>query len=410
MTRRWCAIGLLALVGGSLGACSDDGPGEGEARLEVDGEAIVERAGGDRETVDDSTDLGEGDRVSVRSGEAVMRLAGGTTFELREGLGDADGTTVLMAERPVLEAGDLLVTTPSSMPLEADGTEVVVREGAARLTRAFGMSASAYDADVELDSAGVAVDVPALRQAAVPDLGRPRPARPVDYDEADPWDRRYLGAAMSFDDELEVMADQLTSMLPEGEGRTIGFLRLVLPGLEDEAGLEDTAISRSLVDRRPGDHVIGAAITDLGERGSFEDRWADVFGFRDEGAAWGIVALDQAVRGEPVLGSVEQAFDTSFDEVVAPPVTAPTTPTTPTAPTGGGDRGTTDGSSGGGDGGDDGGTDGGTPPPEEPVTPTVPPIIPPPLLPTPEDPAPELAPVVEPVVDLVVDLLGGLLG
>jgi hypothetical protein len=410
VTRRWCAIGLIALVGGSLAACSDDGPGEGEARLEVDGEALVERAGGDRETVDDSTDLGEGDRVSMSTGQAVMRLAGGTTFELREGLGDADGTTLLMADRPVLEAGDLLVTTPGSVPLEADGTEVVVREGAARLTRAFGMSASAYDADVELDSAGVALDVPALRQAAVPDLGRPRPARPVDYDESDPWDRRYLGAAMSFDDELERLADDLTSRLPEGEGRTIGFLRLVLPGLEDEAGLDDADISQSLVDRRPGDNVIGAAITDLGERGSFEERWADVFGFRDEGAAWGIVALDQAVRSEPVLGTVEQAFDTSFDEVVAPPTTTPTTPTTPVEPGGGGDRGATGGSTDGGDGGDDGGTDGGTPPPTEPTTPTIPPIVPPPLLPTPEEPVPELAPVVEPVVDLVADLLGGLLG
>ena len=59
MSRRWRALVLVALLGAPVAACSDDGPGEGEARLEVDGQATVERADGDRETVDDSTDLGE---------------------------------------------------------------------------------------------------------------------------------------------------------------------------------------------------------------------------------------------------------------------------------------------------------------------------------------------------------------
>ena len=176
MTGRWRVLVLVALLGAPLAACSDDGPGEGEARLEVNGQATVERADGDRETVDDSTDLGRGDRVSVIEGVAVMRLHGGATFELRRPRREAADTTVVMGSPPVLEAGDLLVTTPDSTTVEADGTEVQVSEGAARVTRAFGMSASAYDADLELDSAGVPAEVPALRQMVVPDLGRPRPA------------------------------------------------------------------------------------------------------------------------------------------------------------------------------------------------------------------------------------------
>ena len=114
MTGRWRAVVLVVLLGAPAAACSDDGPGEGEAHLEVDGKAIVERADGDRETVDDSTDLERGDRVTMDEGVAVMQLQGGTTFELREGILEAADTALVMESRPVLEAGDLLVTTPGS--------------------------------------------------------------------------------------------------------------------------------------------------------------------------------------------------------------------------------------------------------------------------------------------------------
>jgi hypothetical protein len=400
VTGRWRALVLVVLLGAPMAACSDDGPGDGEARLEVDGEALVERADGDEETVDDDTDLDEGDRVTVTNGVAVMRLSGGTTFELRKGLGDAAAdTSVLMAQRPVLEAGDLLVTTPDTAKLEADGTEVDVVEGAARVTRAFGMSVSAYDADVGLDSAGVAAEVPALRRIAVPELGRPpRRVNPVDYDVQDPWDRRHLGAWMDVGADLERLSQDLTGRLPDGGGRTAAFYRLVLPGLEDEREFPD----RFTPDREPGETLIGAAITDLGEKGTFGDRWEAVFDFRDAGAEWGIVAYDQAVDADPLRGSVEEAFNASFDEVAQGP--GPVAP-----PTGGTDGGT----DGGADGGTDGGTDGtdGSPPTTDPTPPpTSPPVTTPPVTPpTTPEPPPELNPVVDPVVAIVEDLLGGLL-
>jgi hypothetical protein len=409
VSTSWRALVVVALLGATVAACSDDGPGEGEAHLEVDGKAVVQRADGESEDVDDSTDLGRGDRVEVTDGVALMRLKGGTTFELREGLSDAASTTVLMDKVPVLEAGDLLVSTPDSTRLEADGTDVVVREGAARLSRAFGMSASAYDADLELDSAGVESKVRALRQVAVPDLGRPRPPRPVQYEDDDPWDRRFLGAAMAFEEDLEKLADELTGRLPRNEGRTAGFFRLVLPSLEDEDAFTPELLSSiDPLHRDQGDTLIGAAITERGKRGSFDDRWRAVFDFRDEGAAWGIVALDQAVQSEPVFNDVELAFNTSANELVSAPVQEPSS--------GGGQPGGTD--SGGsatppssGGGGTDGGTRGGggsTTPTTTPNT-LPPPISPPPTSPPSEPPA-QLDPVVEPVSDLVDDLLGGLLG
>src|SRR5436190_1132302 len=101
-----------------------------------------------------------------------------------------------------------------------------------------------------------------------------------------------------------------------------------------------------------------AAIPDLGERGSFSDRWDEVFAFHDDGAKWGIVALDQAVKSEPLIGTVEEAFNSSFDQVVLGP-DASGGPTTPGTSDGGTDGGGTDA---GADGGTGGGTDGGSSP------------------------------------------------
>jgi hypothetical protein len=340
-----------------------------------------------------------------------MHMAGGTVLELREGLADGEAgddraaadTAVVMGTRPVLEAGDLLVSTEESFGIEADGTDVEVTEGSARVTRALGMSVAAYDADVALDSAGVQAEVPALRQMVVPDLGRPaRDLRPITPNRDDTWDLRLLGAAMALGDRLDNFADGFTPTIPAGEGRTVGFFKLVYAGLEDEPDFVDQLL-QPYRDNEPGDTLIGAAIADLGERGDFDERWQAVFDFHDDGAEWGIVALDQAVRSDPLLGSIEDALD-SFAE--APEFVLSLEPGSAGSDTGSGSPPTDDASGGGADGGGTPTTQPGSQPP--PVT-TLPPPVTTPTLP-PIEPAEELAPVVDPVTDLLDDLVGGLLG
>lgn len=378
------ALALAALV---PAGCSDDGPGEGEARLEVDGQALVERRDGDEEIVDDSTNVGPGDRVEVTEGVATMALRGGSRLELRAGLGDAGDSMLLMGDVPVLEAGDLLVSSPGSTAVEAAGTGLVVEQGSAQVTRSLGMGVSAYDAAVRLDSAGQERTVPALREMRVPALGRPPQApRPVAYDPKDPWDRRFLGAAIDLGDRLEALATGYTRNLREDEGRTPGFFRLVLPGLDDEP-----AFGSELIDiaRPPGQTLIGAAIADLGRRGEFVERWNSVFRFKDEGAHWGLVALDQDVSGSPLLGAIEQAVSSSPLAFVEPVADAPA-PTVPPSVPGDGEPTTTT-----------------TSPPSTNPPPTSPPTTEPPLGPfTP----PALEPVVDPVQGLVSGLVSGLLG
>jgi hypothetical protein len=385
-------IAVLAL--GAVG-CSDDGPGPGEAQLEVDGVAQVRRADGERERVTGDALLHRGDRVEVTRGEGELELPDGQRLELRAAFGNGTNTAVTVDDAPVLEQGDLLVIARDAhVELEAAETEITVESGAARVSRYLGVDLGIYSGRASVESAGAVRDVRALRRLSVPVLGRPaRTLRPVRYDADDPWDRRYLGAAMALGEQLQGYARAYTASLEPGEGRSAGFYRLVLPSLENDRDFDQ----RLLTPRRaPGEFLVGAAITDLGDGDSFVERWREVFSFRDEGAPWGLVALDQRVDRGPLLESVEDALSVSPFEFTAPPATSTTAPTEPPAtsppPTTG-------------------------PSPTAPPPPTQPTTAPPPTPAAPTTPItqPEvLDPVIEPennpIGDLLDDFLGGILG
>ncbi len=385
-------LGLVLAVGVALGpvaACSDDEPDEGEARFDVDGTAqIVRQDGEQEEVVDEDVQVGVGDQVTLDQGTGTLVLRDDVVLELRSGVGDPEDTVLVMGPIPVLEAGDLLVTAPESLEVSAAETRVTVTGGSARVGRAADVEVAAYDADVHLDSAGQERDIPALREMQVPALGLPPEApRPLQYDPADAWDRRFLGEAIDLGERLEALAAGYTQNLDEGEARTPSFFKQVLPGLVDEVDFTVDLLDR---DRPAGETLVGAAIADLGNRGTFAERWASIFAFRDEGAAWGLVALDQGVDRGPLLGAVTDAVEAS-PVAIAPsrprrgtsatgatvPTTVPTTPTTPrpgspttTVPPG-------ESSGGGGSGG---------------------------LL------GPLLGPIIDPVSDLLAGLIDGLLG
>lgn len=388
--RRGLVLGAIALCLAPIAACSDDGPKEGEARLDLEGRAEVERQDGDTETLTESDRLRVGDRITIEEGRAVLRLPGGASLELRKGRGDADDTAVTMGPTPVLESGDLLVITEDEVVIDVADTEVAVSDGAARLSRGVGLTAGSYTADLHLDSAGATRDVRALRQLSVAAVGQPpTEPSPLVVDSADPWDRRFLGDAIDLGGRLEALSTGFTANLRAGTDLTVGFFAGVLSGL----GNEPDFVAGLLDDERPaGETVIGAAIAQLGERGTFAERWRSVFAFREAGAGWGLVALDQGVDGAALLQAVNGAVN------AAPLATATTQPVGPrpsieppdTVP---------------------GATDGGTPgsPGQGPTT-----TLPPPVLPGPEDPPglldPILDPLLQPVTDVLNSLIGGLLG
>jgi hypothetical protein len=274
-------------------------------------------------------------------------------------------------------------------------TDISIADGAARLSRGVGLTAASYTADVHLDSAGATRQIDPLRQISVASLGQPPTGvAPLVVDPADPWDRRFLADAIDLGQRLEALSSGFTANLRRGTVLDLAFFTGVVPALAQQP-----AFTADLLDgeRDAGETVVGAAIAQLGDRGTFAERWQSVFSFRDSGAGWGLVALDQGVDGGEVLAAVRSAVDAA---PLATPTTRPQGGGTSAAPPIG--SGTTPGQSGGN--------------PGSPVNSTTS-TLPAPVLPSPP-PAdddeglldPILDPLLTPVTNILNSLIGGLLG
>lgn len=300
--RRLAGMLAAVLIAVAGSACTDDKVSADEASVLVDPDSsvLVAERGGKMRPAEGRVTLHLGAQVKVLKGSASVSLHDGAQLEVRTGSEIQLGTPI------VLVSDDLLVTSAAApVKVAVAGSRFTV-SGVARLSRDFAASAAAYRGRVELRSAARSLTIPALRQAAAASLGV-LPAEPeaLDYDPGDAWDRRFLGSAIDLGEELEAKSEGFTRSLDPGEGRTPGFYRLLLPDLEDEPAFG----AESIGDRRAGELLIGATIAVSGTRGSFAERWASVFEFRDQKARWGLVALDQQVADlKGVVGAVDQAI------------------------------------------------------------------------------------------------------
>jgi hypothetical protein len=373
-----------------LAACSRSGVPFGQARLTVarGAKVTVTRAGHAAEAVTGSLTVHTGDRVKVTGGTASMALPGRATLELRGPRAGRAGSEVRLAAAPTLLAGDVLVQRDQgSLTLAAGGSEVTIRDGAARVSRDPSITAAAYAGEAMLKTTGRTLAVPAFRQATIAVLGvLPGRPSPLALDATDPWDNRFLGLAIDLSQELQQDSDGFSSNLASGSGRSVGFFKQVLPALADQPAFQPDLIDQA---RQPGETLVGAAIALTGVRGDFTSRWSSVFSFRNDGAAWGLVALDQAVTDAPRLSTTVQA---ALGRATFGPATLGSTQSA--APPPGGSTPTTSGGGGGG------GTTTTRPSGPPPTTPTTGPVPKPPVT-TPGDP------VVNPVIDAINNLLGG---
>jgi hypothetical protein len=350
--RRWGAalVGVAALALAMAGCSRSSTPTAG--RLTVDGQAEVTSPGEGRREVTGSRDLDVGDRVRVRQGTAVIRLPDDRRLELRQGSDlELQETEQDDTVRPAVMAGDVLVISDDEpLAVAATSAEVAVR-GDARISRGVALLVATYEGTAELTSAGSSLAVPALRQTALPPTGQfPTKVSPLEFSADDGWDQRYLSDAIELTGQLDARSQGFTAQLGPNEGRSFAYVRDLYPRLAAEPGFTAALVNPG---RPPGETLVGAAITLEGTGATFADRWAAVFGFRDEGAPWGLVALDQGVNRVPLLEAIEGAISrgpTTFAEgpstatpgSVAPPsrgggpatTSVPRAPTTTTPPAG----------------------------------------------------------------------------
>lgn len=409
--RLW-SVAAVAVALVVLGVACGDGDQKNEAgRITVDGRAEVGAPGEDITEVRGTAPVHYGQRVNVREGTAVIRLSGtgdrqlelrgGSNVELASGTGSASA-----AVSPVLLGGGVLVTTGTGeLALTAGEVGIVVR-GAAQVSGGQPMVVSSYTGSADVAVAGQTVTVPALRQLVVPAAG-PLPATPapVAYDAGDAWDLRYLGDAMALGDELDARSQGFSAQVGPSDGHTADFFRGLLDPLAGQPSFTDEALS---ADRPPGETLVGAAIAVEATMGTFDERWIEVFAFRDQGASWGLVALDQGVTRSPLVTLVDEAIGKGPSLITTTPPAgsdgAQSGIALPRTPTGGSGSSSGNGN-GNGSGSGSGGQSGTDPPPASPTT-TLPAGGSPP---GPKGPLNTGVPVIDDLVNALVDTLSGLL-
>jgi hypothetical protein len=316
-------LGVLGFVAVGLTAGCSGGQSATAATVRVEGKAEVADVRHPWHPVEGSSSLGIGDQVRVIDGFAVVSLSGGRQLELRPGaqvtLRLGPGTADL---QPELVAGDLLVVAPNgSVRVTTADTDARVKTGAARVSRGLSVLIGSYTAAVDVESAGQRRSLTPLRQVAVPAAGLlpPRPS-PIGYAAEDAWDQRYLAEAAQLGEQLGARSHGFTAQLRQGEGQDPNFFRQLLPALAQEPAFGPAVLTPA---RPPGESLVALAITLDSTKGSFADRWQSVTAFHDEGADWGLVALDQGVARAALLNDVDAAIGRGPALVAQAPPPAP---------------------------------------------------------------------------------------
>lgn len=321
--KRWIALAIVGVVGLAGAGCSRQSS-KAAGRLNVNGQALITMTDGGQRTVTGSRTLRSGEQVLVTDGTATLGLGQERQLELRK---DSDVRLVVATApsgaretRAELIGGDILVTSPGGTATVAAGDTAAEISGAARVSRRLAVVVAAYEGSSKVESVAKAVVVPALRQVTVPAPGLPSRPTPLAFSADDTWDQRYLGDWVDLGNQLVARGRGFTAQLPAGQDTGESFFRQILPALRDQP------FDASLLDdsRTAGETLVGAAITLEGTRGEFRERWSRVFGFRAEGASWGLVALDQAVGRQPVLNAVDAAIGRLSS--LAPVATRPAPP------------------------------------------------------------------------------------
>lgn len=314
-----------------LAACNGDSVASDEARLTVSGIVSLTPPGGDARLIDRGQTVDFGDVIVVDEGTATIELASGDLYEVRAATDGRAASRIQVGSPPRLLAGDVLLS--DGFPLAVSTGDVAISARGPTRVRTEPASVASFAGTTQIDGIDGVAEVDGLRQIA---LSPGSVATPIVYDATDAWDRRYLAEAHAFGERLEALSRGYTADLQQNTGLSAEFYRRVIPALDRETDFTDQLINPN---RPAGELLVGAAVAVAGEKGTFRDRWTAIFSFRDQGAAWGLVALEQGVSSAPLVQTIELALvesPLSDDEPVpttgvptgtsAPPDTEPDDP------------------------------------------------------------------------------------
>jgi len=282
---------------------------EGTARLEPSGLVEVSVAGAPFVRAQHGRTLRAQDQVRVIDGRAVLELPK-SKVELRAG-----SVLTVNGDVPValsLNDGDLLVESGRGETVAVDGGTALVKvAGSAKVRRGVSLAAGVYTGTVRFERNDQGLNVSQYRQAAVVGTGiLPPAAEPLSLSPGDEWDRRMLGPVMALDEQLNLITKAFEADAPASVGP-----ETYKEWVPRAAALPLT--SEMLAGRAVGENLIGVTLVAL-DKGDFTSRFQSIFGFRAEGASWGLVAADRAINPNPVLGDLEAALGKAHPGLALP--------------------------------------------------------------------------------------------
>ena len=377
-------------------ACRTATPGPGEARARLSADDRLEAAPPARAfaPVSDGDILTRNTRIRAVAGEPELDLRGGGRVAL------LPNASVTASQPLFIEKGEVLVSSTRAVDVATAMTEVRVR-GITRVAQGLASAVRVYRGTATVSSSGRSLVVESLRQTAIPAPGFVgKRATPTTWRADDVWDTRYLRTVIALTDALEAQGRGFATHAHAASAADIAAL---LPAVDA------VALARAAARHSAGDALVAGAIASAGS-----SPIAGVFGLRDAGAAWGIVAVEQArgdeYRAVELVRAAIAAWLRRHGTAGRPVLgTGGATPGTP-APGGGGP--TTGGSTtvttvapGGG-----GGTT--SPPTTSPPIVTVPtvPAVTVPTLPPPTVPEVTIPPVTTTVLSSAEEVIDGVVG
>jgi hypothetical protein len=289
----------------------------GTARLEPSGLVEISVGGAGFVRASHGRTLRAGDQVRVLDGRAVLTLGGTgasdgpqSSAELRSG----SVVTVNGAVQPLLTLadGDLLVESGRGDTVTVDGgTALVSVAGSSKLRRGVSLAAGVYTGTARLQRNDQGLTVPQYRQAAVVGTGiLPPSADPLNLAPSDEWDRRLLGPVMALDEQINLITQAFEVDAPAAVGPDT--YKAWVPRA---SALPITP--ELLAGRAVGENLVGITLVAL-DKGDFASRVQAIFGFRAQGASWGLVAADRGINPNPVLSELEAALGRAHPEVALP--------------------------------------------------------------------------------------------
>jgi hypothetical protein len=305
LTSAILTVLIAGLVVAGVDSVDRNKVAAGTARLEPSGLVEVSVAGAPFVRAQHGRTLRANDQVRVIDGKAVLELGreGGqnSKVELRAGsvltIHGKDEPTALS-----LDDGDLLVESGRGDTVVIDGGTAVMKvAGAAKLRRGVSLAAGVYTGTARFERNDQGLNVTQYRQAAVVGTGiLPPAAGPLSLSPSDEWDRRMLGPVMALDEQLTLITKAFEADAPAAVGPDT-----YKEWVPRAASLPLTP--ELLTGRAVGENLIGVTLVAL-DKGDFTTRFQAIFGFRAEGASWGLVAADRAINPNPVLGDLEAAL------------------------------------------------------------------------------------------------------